>query len=840
MDIRKWFLLVVLFYSSLSLANVQRDSISIDPRWNRWHVEKISTNGNWIVAYQVYPNNYSENKVFAVHTNTKKRVDLSGISQPQFTSTDFLIGRRAAETVELDVKTQKETSLGKLKQQDWIEAMETLCFINEQEQLVLRKYENKGVKEVLKLEKIASYSINPSKNQLLYQKEGDPTLYHLDLKTLRKKRLLDLKESFSGATWNFSEDVISIVLQNKDIALIDLKKGSYKTIELPKEERTISNVWSSFFSNNDLFISYQVLNADKETTKDYLDIWNGNDRELKYKTSGAGWGESGVYPPKMKGETRTLVYRNLKEELVVIPQHDKQKYLNIGVPNYLLVYEPLELQDYSESFEKVRYRLFQIDIAKEIGDLTTASSLGSYLNRSPNSRYIVYPKGDIWEVIDFERKERISIPQKEMYYRPLWSDDSKYIYYQDGENLLEYNLQTGKTKRLTNLKGENRFSVENAIGSIDCKYINSTYPIIFFVSHPNNKTSYCSWYSGKLTNIVDTTSNRLNTSYLNRGVSDDGQTMVWTEENYNQPPSVKVFRKGKVETLLEAAVPEELYDWRKQKVIHYKDKYGVDLTGVLWYPKNFNSAKKYPMITWIYENQGAIRSYFEVPTVFDTKGFNRTVLNEQGYFVFQPDTYTSEEGSGLSTLECVTKGVQNITNLEPAIDKTKLGLMGHSFGGYETSFILSQSKLFAAGVSGAGMHDLVNYYYEYNYLLKMPNYFRAEEAQIKMIDTYGANPTKYHNNSPIHSAQNFNTPILLWTGMKDDNVHWEQTRHMYIALKRYQKPVIALFYKNEGHSFNNKREQLDLTYRVLDWFNYYLKGEKVADWIEKGIDYKSY
>ncbi|SFJ39638.1 alpha/beta hydrolase family protein [Myroides guanonis] len=842
MGIRKFGLLVILLlYYTISLASHQRDSISIDTRWNQWLISSISSKGDWVSVYLNYPNNRSQSKGFALHIETKKRIEITGISQHQFTAIDFLIGRRAAETVELDLKTQKEISLGKLKQQDWIEAMQTLYFINENNQLVLRKYEKKGAKEILKLEKIASYSMNPSKNQLLYQKEGETVLYHLDLKTLKEKRLLDLKESFSGATWSFSEDVISSILENKNIVLIDLSKGSFKTIELPKEERSISNVWSSFFSNNDLFISYQVLNAvEKDPIKDYLDIWNGNDRELKYKTSGAGWGESGVYPPKMEGETKAVVYQSSKEELIVLPQDAKKKYLNIGVPNYLLVYDPLELQDYSETFEKVRYRLFQIDTAKEIGDLITAINFESYYRKSPDNRYILYPKNDIWEIYDFETGKRMSFLNTDTFNFPIWSSDSRFIYYHNYENLLQYDVTTQKTRKITNLKGKNRFSIVNSIREGNSVYVDVNKPTLFYIDQPNNKTSYYSFFKGKLTNIVDTTSNRLNTSYLNRGVSDDGQTLVWTEENYNQPPTVKVFRKGKVTTLLEAAVPKELYNWRKQKVIHYKDKYGVDLTGVLWYPKDFNHSIKYPMVTYIYERQNAIGSYFEIPKVFDTKGFNRTVLNEQGYFVFQPDTYVSEEGAGLSALECVTKGIETITALEPAIDKTKLGLMGHSFGGYETSFILSQSKLFATGVSGAGAHDLISFNYEYNYMLKMPNWFRVEGPQQDLRDSFGDNSTKYYKNSPIHFAQNFETPVLLWTGMKDDNSNWEQTRHMYIALKRYQKPVIALFYKREGHSFNNKKEQLDLTYRVLDWFDYYLKGETNKEWIAKGIDYNNY
>ena len=840
MGIKYINVILALFYSSITLANVERDSIKVDSRWNYWSVDSITENGDWTSIYQIYPNDRNSSKGFAVHTKTKKRIEITGIDQPQFSATDFLFGRRGAETIEFDLTTQKEISLGNLKQQDWIEAMQTLCLINEKNELVLRKYEKGGAKEVFNLESIASYTMNPSKNQLLYQKEKETILYHLDLKNLKEKRILDLKESFSRAIWSFKEDIISTVLQNKNIVLIDLKKGSYKIIELPKEEVPIDHVWCSFFSNNDLFINYKVLNTLKDPIKDYVEVWNGNDRELKYKTSGAGWGESGASPKKLKGESKTVVYRSFKEKLLILSTNRKQKYLNIGIPNFLLVYEPLELQDYSKVYEKVHYRLLQIDTGKELGDLTTASNFENYYRKSPDNKYILYPNEDVWEVYDFETGKRVSFPHSDKFMHPIWSSDSRFIYYHNYENLLQYDLTTQKTQKITKLKGKNRFAVVNSIREVNSTYVDVNKPILFSINQPDNKTSYCSWFKDKLTNIVASTSNRLNITYLKKLVSSDGQTLVWTEENFNQPHTVKVYKKGKVSTLMEPEVPKELYNWRKQKVINYKDKFGVDLTGVLWYPKDFDSNKKYPMVTWIYERQSGVRSEFEISTIYNGDGFNRTVLNEQGYFVFQPDTYVSEEGSGLSALECVIKGVENITSLEAAIDKTKLGLMGHSFGGYETSFILSQSKLFAAGVSGAGIHDLINWNYEYNYMLEMPNWFRVENIVHTLRDSFGENSPKYYKNSPIHFAQNYETPVLLWTGMKDDNVHWEQTRHMYVALQRYKKPVIALFYEKEGHNFIKKREQLDLTYRVRDWFDYYLKGKTDKEWIAKGIDYKNY
>lgn len=829
MDIRKWFLLVVLFCSTLSLAKVQRDSISIDERWNYWSVDGISPNGDWASLYQIYPNDRSKSKGFVMQTDTKRKVEVKGISRHQFTAANFLLGKKGTETVEVDLMTGKENSLGIIKQQDWIEEKQLLAYVTETNELVLRKYSKKGGMELSKRLECSKYYINLEKTKLLYQVEVSATLNLLDLKNLKETKVLDLKEPLAAVNWNIQGNAIYAFLKSNDILYIDLRKEEFKIIKLPKSEFPIAELNLSFFSNNDLYISYKILNEKKDPIEDYLDIWNGNDLDLKNKVR-----------PTQKGELKGFVYKQVKDHLVELPRSEKQEYLNMGIPNFLLVYEPLELQDYSQQNENVRYRLLNLDVMKELGDFTIAHSLEYQFNMSPNGKNILYPKKGGWELYDFNNSKRVSFSDKDTFSKPIWSDDSRYIYYHNNENVLQYDIKTKQTKQLSNVTDENGFSILNRILKGNTTFIDTTKPMIFSISQPNNKTSYCSWYKGKLTTIVDETVNRLNTQYLNRGISADGKTAIWTEENYNQPHIVKVFRKGKVSTLLKPEVPDDLYSWRKQKVIHYKDKFGADLTGVLWYPKDFNPEQKYPMVTWIYEKQSAISSCFEIPTVYSEHGFNKTVLNEEGYFVFMPDTYVSEEGAGLSAMECVIKGVENITVLEPAIDKMKLGLIGHSFGGYETSFILGNSKLFAAGVSGAGIHDLVNFNYDYNYQLRRPNYFRVEGPQQDLRDSFGANPTKYYKNSPISFAQNFETPVLLWAGMKDDNVHWEQTRHMYIALQRYKKPVIALFYKNQEHTVVDDMEQLDLTYRVLNWFDYYLKNEKNIKWISKGLDYNDY
>lgn len=830
MDIKKYIFLLLFFcFSTISLAS-QRDSISIDPRWNYWHVDAIAPSGDWAFIFQIYPNEVKQNKTFAVNTDTKRKVEITGVDQPQFTNNNFLIGIKNQETVEVDLITQLQTSLGGFKQQDWIENNQTLCYITDQNELVLRKYNKKRSRIIWSKKGVSKYYLNPSKTQILYQEEGNTLLFQLDLKTLKEKQLLDIKETLpSSIIWNHQENAFTMSLKNKDILYVDLEKNISRTIQLPKYEAPIIDISASFFLNNDLYISYRIDNAIKDPTKDYLDIWNGNDRDLKYKVL-----------KKKEGDLKTFIYSQSSDQLIELPRNKKLNYFNIGIPHYLLVYEPLELQDYFKIHEDKRYRILDLKTLKEKGDLTTTFNLERLYKKSSNGKHILYPNKETWEIYDFETHKRISIPHTDTFSTPLWTTDSKLVVYHDEQNLLAYNLKTKLTEQLTNLKGKNRFTFVNPARKINSTYIDLETPFLFSIQHEDNKTSYYFWFKNKLTKLVDSSKNKLNTQYLSNGVSADGKTVVWTEENYNLPPTAKVYRNGKVSTLIESELPEELYSWRKQKVIHYKDKHGVDLSGILWYPKNYNPTKKYPMVTWIYERFGYLRSEFEIPTLYNQHGFNRTLLNKLGYFVFMPDTYVSEDGPGLSAVECVTKGIEVITTIEPAIDKTKIGLIGHSFGGFKTSFILGNSKLFAAGVSGAGAHDLINFTYEYNYYRKMPNWFIVENEQSNMKISFRDNSEKYYNNSPIHFAQNYQTPVLLWTGMEDYNITWENTRHMYIALKRYKKPVIALFYKKENHIFSYNKEQIDLTCKVLDWFDFYLKDKNDIEWINKGIDYDNY
>jgi len=160
--------------------------------------------------------------------------------------------------------------------------------------------------------------------------------------------------------------------------------------------------------------------------------------------------------------------------------------------------------------------------------------------------------------------------------------------------------------------------------------------------------------------------------------------------------------------------------------------------------------------------------------------------------------------------------------------------MGHSFGGYTTNFIVSQTDLFKAAVSGSGIVDITSYYFSHNYNYKIPNFYMFENGIFNMPMSFKKDKNFYLLNSPILYTEHINTPLLAFTGKTDKVVDSKQQEELFMAMLRYKKPFISLMYEDEEHYLMQPSNQLDLTKRLLNWFDYYLKDidTKETYWIK--------
>ncbi|MGD9978822.1 MAG: alpha/beta hydrolase family protein, partial [Bacteroidales bacterium] len=364
------------------------------------------------------------------------------------------------------------------------------------------------------------------------------------------------------------------------------------------------------------------------------------------------------------------------------------------------------------------------------------------------------------------------------------------------------------------------------------KIIDPAKPMLVRLLDPlANHSTYVLIKKGKAESIIVSTAKGIQSLSYNPSFT----RFAWVEEDYNLPPRLVCKEMGRQERVLYQSNRHDTAILSlKQEIISYTNSDRVPLKGILYYPLGYDPSRNYPMVVHIYQvqsNKQANRYPVAAYSQANNDGFNLRLLLEKGYFVYFPDIVYGQKGTGLSALDCVNHALDAVSS-NVLIDKNKIGLIGHSHGGYETNFIATHSDRFAAYVSGAGNSDIVRSYFSFNYNFLSPFYWQYETGQYKMGKSFTEDRNLYFQNNPIYDVDQVTAPVLLWAGKKDQNIDWEQTMEFYIGLKRNNKKVVALFYPNEGHALMGTDACRDLVSRILDWFGYFLKGEETeTGWI---------
>ena len=235
--------------------------------------------------------------------------------------------------------------------------------------------------------------------------------------------------------------------------------------------------------------------------------------------------------------------------------------------------------------------------------------------------------------------------------------------------------------------------------------------------------------------------------------------------------------------------------FRKSELIRYKNSRDKELKGALFYPVNYREGQSYPMIVHIYEKLSQHLNDFVFPSASDLYNTMNYVL--QGYFVFQPDITYEVNRPGESAVDCVTAAVRQVLKRED-IDPARLGLIGHSWGAYQTAYMITQTPLFAAAVAGAPLTDMISMYNSIYWESGRSNQEMFETGQARFRLPWWQISRQYICNSPVFQAENIQTPLLMIFGTEDQAVDWSQGLEMYITMRRLGKPCILLTYEGEG------------------------------------------
>jgi dienelactone hydrolase len=276
------------------------------------------------------------------------------------------------------------------------------------------------------------------------------------------------------------------------------------------------------------------------------------------------------------------------------------------------------------------------------------------------------------------------------------------------------------------------------------------------------------------------------------------------------------------------------YAWGHAELVEYTSEKGQKLQGVLRYPAGYEPGRKYPMIVYVYEKLSDGLHRYVAPS--EREYYNVTSFTSAGYFEFEPDIVFRPREPGLSVVECVRPAVAAVV-AKGAVDPKRVGMIGHSWGGFDTAFMSTHTNVFAAAVAGAPITDLVSNYGSHHFSSGIAETDHIETGQQRMQVPLYDDLAAYTRNSAVFAVNTMTTPLLVEVGDADGTVFWHQGVELYNEARRAKKNVVLLVYGGEDHGLRQKANQIDYHHRIMEWFGHYLKGEPAAPWITDGVKF---
>ncbi len=325
-------------------------------------------------------------------------------------------------------------------------------------------------------------------------------------------------------------------------------------------------------------------------------------------------------------------------------------------------------------------------------------------------------------------------------------------------------------------------------------------------------------------------------NFANPVKAKDADVLVLTASTFQQSPDLHVtdssFRE--LRQVSDANPQQAGILWGTAELVNYRNADGVPLKATLYKPENFDATKKYPMLVYIYERLTQnVHNYIE-PRPSNAIGVPYYVSN--GYLVLEPDIVYTIGYPGQSALKCVLPAVQEMVD-KGYVDEKAIGIQGHSWGGYQIAYMITQTNRFRAVETGAPVANMTSAYDGIRWGPGLPRQFQYERTQSRIGGTLWEYPMRYIENSPLFQADRIKTPVLMIHNDADDAVPWTQGIEFYLALRRLGKEVYMFTYNGEPHNLRRRPNQKDFTIRMQEYFDYYLKGAPKPAWMDHGIPY---
>ena len=327
-------------------------------------------------------------------------------------------------------------------------------------------------------------------------------------------------------------------------------------------------------------------------------------------------------------------------------------------------------------------------------------------------------------------------------------------------------------------------------------------------------------------------------TFSNVAKAKDADLFVYRKGNFNNSPDVYTTSdRWANERKWSAINPQQAdYNWGNNRLVHWKAYDGTPLDGMLITPEDLDPTKKYPMMIYFYEkNSENVYSYYSPAPSRST--VNIPFYASRGYVVFVPDIVYKDGHPGESAYNCICAGAEAMCEQFPFIDKDRMAIQGQSWGGYQTAYLVTRTDMFAAAGAGAPVGNMTSAYGGIRWESGMVRAMQYEHGQSRigksLWDEGGLD--LYIENSPVFHTQNVTTPVLIMHNDNDGAVPWYQGIEFFMALRRFGHPAWLLEYNNEAHNLAERRNSKDLSVRLQQFFDHYLKGEPMPAWMKTGV-----
>jgi len=821
--------------------------------WSILSPSKISSNGNW-ASYRLYYEYTGKDTLVVQQTNGNIKYIFPGSSTGKFNGeTDFACLK--GDTLILqDLKSGKQLKTASVTNFAFSANQKYIVFLLKQadQKNTLEVRDRKGtiVQRVLD---IAQYSFDPSGNGIVYSTAKD-NIYSVEFlllkDTISKKAVTTSHQAmFKKLAWKENSIAfIEALSQGPRLFVYHILRDKLRSLDSKKVEgfpsqMTISdairaNLILSDGGNKLIFWLKENKNKPNFIDPKALQIWHTMDKQMF---------DSKHYFGNYKMSDKMAIWDlNTDSVLQITNQNLPSGFLSSDY-NYAFIYDQNAYEPQTQ--QNGAYDLFLVNLEsgkrKRIIEKYAMDNLPS---RSPDGRYLCYAtKNGHWWIYDIQRDLHTNITlgasnsffieytnrpgQEAPYGMGGWTTDGSVILY-DRYDLWKISLDGKEKTRLTNGREMQKTFRLDIFANRYNLGIESRKDMLdldkgFFLTSANRETGatgLSSW-SGK-SGVKELVWENKRTNQIFKAENKD--IYVYLEQSFTSQPRLMIY-DGKAKEIVRSNKQQDQFYWGKNERIDYIVN-GIKTKGVLFYPAGYEVGKKYPMVVSIYERQFLYIHDYQNPSLIQGDGNNVTNLTLQGYFVLYPDI-NYEYGN---LRESVTKSV--LTAVDTVVAKgniypDKIGLIGHSFGGYETDLIITQTDRFAAAVAGAAWTDLVSAYLYEGPLMKRPDFFRTENHQLRIGKSLFEDMPAYLKNSPVLMADKVNTPLLGWAGEDDRHIHSLQSMEFYLALRRANKEHTLLLYSGEEHTLDKKENAIDLSVRIMQWFDYYLKDGKKQDWM---------